>query len=199
MLHRTFPWRAVTYAASARLSWWHRRGQGERAPNCLSLQDPVPVEGKVRNSGSTSDEEAARSELKRSIWLLIMIVVVTLLVTLLLGTLPLKPGPRTSIPAWLLVLLALYCLYAGMGYWPLLMLQLVAFSCAATLLTGRAALVILSVHRLAFLRQSAGFLILIGAGCALVNLGLTIVSLVHQRRERERVHRGHRPGGERDG
>jgi hypothetical protein len=148
----------------------------------------------VRNSGPSSDEEAARSELTRSVWLLIMIVVVALLVTLLLGTLPLKPGPRTGIPAWLLVLIALYCLYAGMGYWPLLMLQLVAFSCAAVLLTGRAALAILGVHGLAFLRHRAGLLILIGAGCAVVNLGFMVVSLVQQRRERERVDRGEGPG-----
>lgn len=178
----------------------HRWDQAEGAPNRFgrlaldrdSLQDPAPIEGKVGNPESFSAEEAARSELKRSIWLLIILIVVAFLVAWLLGSLPLKPGPRTGIPAWLLVLLALYSLYAGMGYWPLLMLQLVAFSCAATLLTGRTALIILSIHGLSFLRHAAGLLILIGGGCAVVNLGLAVVSLVHQRRERERTDRAQR-------
>jgi hypothetical protein len=152
----------------------------------------------VRNSGSSSDEAAVRSELKRSILLLVMIVVVAVVVTLLLSALPLKPSPRTGIPTWLLVVLALYSLYAGIGYWPLLVFQLAAFSCAATLLTGRTALIILSVQSLAFLRDSAGLLILVGAGCAVVNLGLMIGLLVQQRRERERVDRAHH-SGEQDG
>src|SRR5215213_4589220 len=49
-----------------------------------------------------------------------MLVALALLVVPLLRELPLGHGTRTGLLAWMLVALALYWLYAGMGYRPLL-------------------------------------------------------------------------------
>ena len=80
--------------------------------------------------------------------------------------LPLGKSTRTGLLAWLLVGLALYWLYEGMGYRPLLLLQLFIFSTAATLLSAKLLLVIVDVNRVTFLRTLARGLILLGAACA---------------------------------
>jgi hypothetical protein len=73
--------------------------------------------------------------------------------------------------------LAFYWLYAGMGYRPLLLLQLLLFSTAAALLSAKLLLVAIDVHSMAVLRSSARGLILIGTGCAIANLGAMLLTL----------------------
>jgi hypothetical protein len=99
-----------------------------------------------------------------------MLAILGLLVVPLIRQLPLGQSTRTGLLAWLLVGLALYWLYAGMGYRPVLLLQLMLFSGAAALLSTKLLLVAVDVHRLAVLRYIARGLILVGAGCAMANL-----------------------------
>ena len=116
-------------------------------------------------------EDASPRELWRASWkLLLMLVALALLVVPLLRELPLGHGSRTGLLAWMLVALALYWLYAGMGYRPLLLLQLLLFSGAAAFLTARVLLGVMDVSELGLLRAVARGLILIGAGLAGANL-----------------------------
>jgi hypothetical protein len=116
-------------------------------------------------------EDASPSELWGASWrLLLMLAILGLLVVPLLWALPLGQSSRAGLLAWMLVVLGLYWLYAGMGYRPLLLLQLMLFSGAAALLTAKLLLVAADVHTLALLRYVARGLILVGAGCAFVNL-----------------------------
>ncbi len=118
-----------------------------------------------------SAEDASPGELRRSsIRLLGMLLALALLVVPIIRDLPLGQSTRTGILAWLLVALALYWLSEGMGYRPLLLLQLVFFSIAATLLSAKLLLVIVDVNRVTFLRTVARGLILLGAACAGANL-----------------------------
>jgi uncharacterized iron-regulated protein len=89
--------------------------------------------------------------------------------------------PRTGMLAWLLVGLALYWLYAGLGSRPLLLLQLVIFSVAAALLTTKAGLVIVGIDRLSILRRTAKTLIMVGAGLAGLNLGALLLASLKRR------------------
>ena len=74
-------------------------------------------------------EDATPSELRRaSLRLLLMLLALALLVTPIIRDLPLGKSTRAGLLAWLLVGLALYWLYEGMGYRPLLLLQLFIFS-----------------------------------------------------------------------
>lgn len=107
---------------------------------------------------------------RASLWLCVMLLLLAFVVVPLLRDLPFGATTRTGLLAWLLVLLALYWLYAGMGFQPLLLLQLVIFSTAAVLLTTKAALVLAGVERLSVLRRVARVLILIGATLAGMNL-----------------------------
>jgi len=116
-------------------------------------------------------EDASPRELWRASWkLLLMLVALALLVVPLLRELPLGHGSRTGLLAWMLVALALYWLYAGMGYRPLLLLQLLLFSGAAAFLTARVLLGVMDVSELGLLRAVARGMILIGAGLAGANL-----------------------------
>ncbi|MFL5449519.1 MAG: hypothetical protein ACJ8AX_13285 [Gemmatimonadales bacterium] len=116
-------------------------------------------------------EDASPRELWRASWkLLLMLVALALLVVPLLRELPLGHGSRTGLLAWMLVALALYWLYAGMGYRPLLLLQQLLFSGAAAFLTARILLGVMDVSELGLLRAVARGLILIGAGLAGANL-----------------------------
>jgi hypothetical protein len=127
-------------------------------------------------------EDASPGELRRaSLRLLLMLLVLALLVVPLIHELPLGRTSRIGILAWLLVALALYWLYKGMGYRPLLLVQLFCFSVAATLLSAKVLLVIVDVHQLTILRASARWLVLLGATCAGANLGGMLVRLVQQR------------------
>jgi uncharacterized membrane protein len=100
-----------------------------------------------------------------------------LLVVPIIRELPLGQSTRTGLLAWLLVGLAMYWLYAGLGYRPLLLLQLMLFSTAAALLSAKLLLVAADLHRLAVLRYLARGFILVGAGCALANLGGMLIAL----------------------
>ena len=118
-----------------------------------------------------SAEDATPAELRRaSVRLLLMLLALALLVVPLIRELPLGQSTRTGLLAWLLVALAFYWLYAGMGYRPLLLLQLAVFSTAATLLSAKLIVVATDIGRLNVLRNVARMLILFGAVCAGTNL-----------------------------
>jgi hypothetical protein len=128
-------------------------------------------------------EEATASELRRaSIRLLFMLLALALLVVPLIRDLPLGRSSRIGMLAWLLVALALYWLFQGMGYRPLLLLQLAFFSIAATMLSAKVLLVIVDLHQVNFLRQVARWLIVVGAFCAGINLLGMLVTLAQRQR-----------------
>jgi len=127
-------------------------------------------------------EEATPTELRRaSLRLLFMLLVLVLLVVPIIHELPLGQSSRTGILAWLLVGLALYWIYEGMGYRPLLLIQLVLFSAAATLLSAKVLLVIADVPQVQFLRSLARALIVLGAACAGTNLVGMLARLARER------------------
>ena len=126
----------------------------------------------------TAAEADPRTLLRDSVRLLLMFLALVLLVVPVIRELPLGQTTRTGLLAWLLVGLALYWLYRGLGYQPLLILQLVVFSLAATLLTTKAGLVLVGIDRLSILRRTARVLIMIGAGIGAVNLGAMLVALI---------------------
>ena len=127
-------------------------------------------------------EEATASELRRaSIRLLFMLLALALLVVPLIRDLPLGRSSRIGMLAWLLVALALYWLFQGMGYRPLLLLQLAFFSVAATMLSAKVLLVIVDVNQVNFLRLVARWLIVAGALCAGINLLGMLVTMYFQR------------------
>lgn len=128
-------------------------------------------------------EEATASELRRaSIRLLFMLLALVLLVVPLIRDLPLGRSSRIGMLAWLLVALALYWLFQGMGYRPLLLLQLLVFSVAATLLSAKVLLVIVDVNKVNFLRIVARWLIVLGTLSAVANLLGMLVGLAQRRR-----------------
>ncbi len=116
-------------------------------------------------------EDATPAELRwASLRLMLMLAALALVGVPLLRDLPLGRSSRTGLLAWLLVVLALYWLYAGMGYRPLLLIQLVLFSSAAALLSLKVLLVIIDVRSLTILRWTARWFIMLGAACAVTNL-----------------------------
>ena len=115
-----------------------------------------------------------------SLRLLLWLAALYLLVVPLIRELPLGQTTRTSMLAWLLVAVAFYWLYAGLGIRPLLLLQLFLFSAAAALLTAKLVLVGIGVHRLGLLRQAARVLIMLGAASAIVNLMAMLLALVRK-------------------
>lgn len=129
-----------------------------------------------------SAEDASPTELRRaSTRLLLMLLALGLLVVPIIRELPLGQSSRTGILAWLLVALALYWLAEGMGYRPLLLLQLLVFSVAATLLSAKVLLTIVDVNRLTFLRTMARALVILGAAFAVANLIGMLVRLYRSR------------------
>ncbi|HEX5574427.1 MAG TPA: hypothetical protein VFX42_01035 [Gemmatimonadales bacterium] len=129
-------------------------------------------------------EDASPRELWQASWrLLLMLAFLGLLVVPLLRELPVGQSSRIGLLAWMLVALALYWLYAGMGYRPLLLLQLLLFSGAAALLTAKLVLVALDVHELTILRYVARGMILVGTGLAGANLGGLLLMLWRRSRQ----------------
>ncbi len=124
---------------------------------------------------------------RTSLWLCVMLLLLAFVVVPLLRDLPLGATTRTGLLAWLLVLLALYWLYAGMGFQPLLLLQLVVFSAAAVLLSTKAILVLVGVERMSALRHTARWLILVGATLAGLNLLALLVVPGWRRRASRRM------------
>jgi hypothetical protein len=123
-------------------------------------------------------EDASPRELWRASWkLLLMLAALAVLVVPLIRELPLGQSTRTGLLAWLLVALALYWLYAGMGYRPMLLLQLLLFSGAAALLSTKLILVAMDVKQWTVLRYAARGMILVGAGLAFANLCAMLLTL----------------------
>lgn len=130
-------------------------------------------------------EDASPRELWRASWkLLLMLAVLGLLVVPILRELPLGQSSRIGLLAWMLVALSLYWLYAGMGYRPLLLLQLLLFSGAAAFLTAKILLVVIDVRQLGVLRAVARGMILVGAGLAGANL-LAMLLMLWRRSRRD--------------
>jgi hypothetical protein len=130
-------------------------------------------------------EDASPGELRRAaLRLLLMLLALVVLVVPLIRELPLGRSTRIGMLAWLLVALALYWLYKGMGYRPLLLIQLLVFSMAATLLSAKVLLVIVDVQHVNILRTAARWLILLGTACAGANLGGMLIRLAQQPRRR---------------
>jgi hypothetical protein len=124
---------------------------------------------------SEANDPSGAEHWRASLWLCVMLLLLAFVLVPLLRDLPLGSTTRTGILAWLLVVLALYWLYAGMGFQPLLLLQLVIFSAAAVLLSTKAVLVLVGIERLAVLRRIAKVLIMIGATFAGMNLVALLV------------------------
>lgn len=138
-------------------------------------------------------EDASPRELWQASWkLLLMLAILGLLVVPLLRELPVGQSSRIGLLAWMLVALALYWLYAGMGYRPLLLLQLLLFSGAAALLTAKLLLVAIDVHELTVLRYVARAMILVGTGLAGANLGGMLIMLWRRSRQDRPVQRNPR-------
>jgi hypothetical protein len=137
----------------------------------------------LRGPAEHTAEDATPGELRRSVLiLLLMLAALGLLVAPLIADLPLLGrSTRTAILAWLLVGLALYWMYAGMGYRPLLLVQLLLFSTAAALLSVKLLLVAVTIDSLAVLRWMARYLIIAGAVCAGANLTGMLLALTWQR------------------
>jgi carbon starvation protein CstA len=137
----------------------------------------------LRGPAEHTAEDATPGELRRSVLiLLLMLAALALLVAPLLADLPLLgKSTRTAIFAWLLVGLALYWMYAGMGYRPLLLVQLLLFSTAAALLSVKLLLVAATMDSLTVLRWMARYLIIAGAVCAGANLTGMLLALTLQR------------------
>ena len=132
-------------------------------------------------------EEADPVELWRaSLRLLFSLLILAGAVVPLILQLPVGQTSRTGLLAWLLVAMAFYWLWAGLGYRPLLLIQLLLFSSAAFLLTTKAGLVLIGINRLSVLRRSARGLIIVGALCAVINLVAMLVALVKRRRRARR-------------
>ena len=128
-------------------------------------------------------EEADPGELWRaSLRLLFSLLILAGAVVPLILELPVGQTTRTGLLAWLLVAMAFYWLWLGLGYRPLLLIQLLLFSSAAFLLTTKAGLVLIGINRLSVLRRSARALIIVGALCAVINLVAMVVALVKRRR-----------------
>jgi hypothetical protein len=136
----------------------------------------------LRGPALHTAEDATPGELRRSVLiLLLMLAALALLVAPLLSDLPLLgKSTRTAIFAWLLVGLALYWMYAGMGYRPLLLVQLLLFSTAAALLSVKLLLVAVTIDSLTVLRWMARYLIMAGAVCAGANLTGMLLALTWQ-------------------
>jgi hypothetical protein len=137
----------------------------------------------LRGPAEHTAEDATPGELRRSVLiLLLMLAALALLVTPLLRDLPLLgKSTRTAILAWLMVGLALYWMYAGMGYRPLLLVQLLLFSAAAALLSVKLLLVVVSIESLTILRWFARWLIMAGAVVAGANLTGMLIALTLKR------------------
>jgi len=115
-----------------------------------------------------------------SLRLVLWLAALYLLVVPLIRELPLGQTTRTGLLAWLLVAVAFYWLYAGMGVRPLLLLQLFLFSAAAALLAAKLLLVGIGVLRLSLLRRVARTLIMLGAASAVLNLIAMLVAVVRK-------------------
>ncbi len=128
----------------------------------------------------TAEDATPRELWSASLRLLFWLTVLVLLVIPLVRELPLGRTARTGILAWLLVALALYWLYAGLGYRALLLLQLGLFSTAAALLSGKALLVAAGVPGFDLVREVARAVVVAGGVCAGANLGGMLLAVLRR-------------------
>jgi hypothetical protein len=110
-----------------------------------------------------------------------MLLLLGLVVVPLLRELPVGATTKTLLLAWLLVAMAMYWMYAGLGFQPLLLLQLGLFCLAALLLSTKAVLVLIGIESFGILRRTARVLILGGAGVSAVNLVALIAAPLVER------------------
>lgn len=139
------------------------------------MSTPRPVPHTAENS---TPSELRNASIRLAVWLLI----IALLIVPLFRSLPLGPTGSTGLLAWLLVAVSLYWLLAGLGYRPLLILQLVAFSLAVVFLATKVGLVLIGVERLSILRRIGRALIWIGAVSAGLNLGAMLLAIIRSYR-----------------
>jgi hypothetical protein len=140
-----------------------------------------PEESVMRGPALHTAEDATQRELRGASLRLFLWLVVCVIVGPLVRSLPLGQTTRTGMLAWLLVAMALYWLYAGLGYRPLLLVQLGIFSSAAALLAIKAGLVALGIHSFDILRATARILLIVGGGCAGANLGMMLIASLLRR------------------
>ena len=126
-------------------------------------------------------EQATPAELKAASLRLALWLAALVVIGPAVRALPLGQTTRTAILAWILAAAALYWLYGGLGYRPLLLLQIVIFSTAVTLLSIKVLLVGLSVKQFDFLREAGRALLIAGGACAGANLGMMLVASLRRR------------------
>ena len=144
------------------------------------------MSGRIAGLGR-HDPATPRDHLLASLWLCLMLLLLGLVVVPLLRDLPLGSTTKTLLLAWLLVAMAMYWMYAGLGFQPLLLLQLGLFCLAALLLSTKAVLVLVGIESFSILRRTARVLILGGAGLSAMNLIALIVAPLIQRVRRSRA------------
>lgn len=132
----------------------------------------------MREPADHTAEDASRAELrwatlKLGFWLAALLVLGPAI-----RALPLGQTTRTGILAWLLLVFAMYWLYAGLGYRPLLLLQLLVYSSAVTLLMLKVLIVALGSNQFDFLRMAGKGLIVVGTAFAAANLSMMFLSSV---------------------
>ena len=132
-----------------------------------------------------TERDSAAALWGASLRLVLWLAALYMLVVPLIRELPLGQTTRTSLLAWLLVAVAFYWLYAGLGIRPLLLLQLFLFSTAAALLTAKLVLVGIGINRLSLLRRVARVLIMLGAASAVFNLLAMLLAVLRKSRARQ--------------
>lgn len=113
--------------------------------------------------------------------LLFSLVVFGFVVVPLVNSLPLGPTARFGILAWLMVGVALYWMLADLGAVSLLKVQLLLFSLAASVFSGKALLVTIGIRSMGFLRDSAIGLLVLGGLCAVANFLFLLSRLLPRR------------------
>lgn len=135
------------------------------------MPDPAP---------HTAEEQTPReiryATLRLACWMLALLVVGPAV-----RALPLGQTTRTGILAWLLLALALYWLWAGLGFRPWLLIQVVIFSSAVTLLMLKVALVSVGIREFDGLRMVGKGLIIAGGLAAGANFGSLLIASILRR------------------
>lgn len=135
----------------------------------------------MRDPAEHTAEEASPRELRYASLQLFLWLLALLVVGPAVRALPLGQTTRTGILAWLLLALALYWLYAGLGYRPWLLSQVAIFSAAVALLTVKVLAVAVGIREFEILRETGKGLIIAGGLAAGANLGMMLFASVLKR------------------
>jgi hypothetical protein len=135
----------------------------------------------MRYPADHTAEEATPRELRHAALQLALWLGALLVVGPAVRMLPLGQTTRTLILAWLLLALALYWLYVGLGFRPWLLIQVVIFSSAVAFLMLKVLLVAIGIRELEILREAGKGLIIAGGVAAGANLGMMLVASVLKR------------------